>query len=166
MVVPVLNETGTSLDASYHLSCFFAKGAGLINWFSYSSEGICSCDLRLFIGWAQPSLQKEIKGFLPCWPNSPGLSIWGLRALSTTKEAWKLQKGLTSVLTPCTKISQHLCVGVTMAWVQHPLPRWGCLHLFRTETQEAEPEGDKPQCLFLVCSPGFAEIFAETMVLI
>lgn len=39
-------------------------------------------------------------------------------------------------------------------------------HLFRTGTRKAEPEGDKLQCLFLMCSPGFAEIFAETLVLI
>lgn len=153
MVVPVLGETGASWDASYHLSCFFAKGAGLINWFSYSTEGVCSCDLRLLIDWPSLVCKKRQRGFLPCWPNSPGLSIRELRALSPTQEAWKLQKGLTSVLTPCTKISKHLWV--TMAWVQHPLPRWGCFHLylFRTETQELSLKGTNhsicSSCAFL-----------------
>lgn len=36
----VPGETRASWDASYHLSCFFAKGAGFINWFSYSTVAV------------------------------------------------------------------------------------------------------------------------------
>lgn len=40
MMVPVSAETGASWDASCRLSCLFAKGAGFINCFSYSTWGV------------------------------------------------------------------------------------------------------------------------------
>lgn len=98
--------------------------------------------------------------------------------LGYPSESWKLcltqrkpgnsERGWLQFSHPAPRSSRHLCMEVTMAWGQHP-PLAGAAyasHLFRTETQKAEPGGDKPQYLFLMCSPGFAEILIETLVLI
>lgn len=39
---------------------------------------------------------------------------------------------------PVPRSPRHLWVGVTTAWVQHPLPRWGCLHLSSLQDRDSE----------------------------
>lgn len=79
------------------------------------------------------------KGFLPCWPSAPGLSIRELKALSPTQETWKPQKRLTFIFTSCTKISQAPVCGGDHGMVAAPTASLG----LPTPLQELSLKGTK-----------------------
>lgn len=54
---------------------------------------------------------------------------------------------------PAPRSPRHLWVGVIMAWVQHPPPHWGCLHLSSLQDRDSESWAWRGQTTVFVCSP-------------